>query len=167
MKPAGGCAPQPSDRSLHGRRVRARIYPRIDPQLANRLARHATASGVTETAIVEAALAQYLDRTSDTALVLGRLDRNGRAYARLERDLAFLSEAFAIFVKIWFAHTPTIPEDERQVARTTGEARYRKWLEHVVEQFSGGHRFVDDLPRERVGDETELTKAGTGTTEAR
>jgi hypothetical protein len=136
--------------------VQARIYPRIAPELANRLAQHAAAGGFTETAVVEAAIEQYLDRTSDRALVLARLDRNGRAYARMQRDQAFLSEAFAVFVKMWFAHTPSVPEDSRAAARALAEARYGKWLEHVVEQFSGGHRFVDDLPEEPIGDGHEL-----------
>jgi hypothetical protein len=29
-------------------------------------------------------------------------------------------------------------------------------LEHVVEQFSGGRRFVDDLPNEPIADEPAL-----------
>ncbi len=168
MKPPRMRSPTPNDPPPNPpsqRRSRARIYPRVASELAHRLARHATASGVTETAIVEAALEQYLDRTSDMALVLDRLDRTGRACGRLQRDLVFLSEAFAVFVKIWFAHTPSIPEDGRQAARATAEARYRKWLDHVVEQFSGGRRFIDDLPSEPIADDVALAAVAQGTLE--
>lgn len=147
------------------RRAQARIYPRISPELANRLAQHASAGGFTATAVVEVALEQYLDRTSDKALVLARLDRNGHAYERMQRDLGFLSEAFAVFVKMWFAHTPSVPEEARAAARASAEGRYRKWIEHVVEQFSDGHRFVDDLPEEPIGDGQQVVTSASEPTE--
>jgi hypothetical protein len=68
----------------------------------------------------------------------------------------FSPRPFAIFVKIWFAQAPSLPEDARQTARANSEVRYRKWLEHVVEQFTGGHRLVDDLPAEPIADPPEL-----------
>jgi hypothetical protein len=35
---------------------------------------------------------------------------------------------------------------------------------HLSEKFSGGHRFLDDLPREDLADEAELDEAAsTGT----
>jgi hypothetical protein len=61
-----------------------------------------------------------------------------------------------VFVRLWFAHTPSVPEDAKPATRTTAESRYRHFVEHVVQQFSGGRRF-DDLPRETLTDETELT----------
>jgi len=36
------------------------------------------------------------------------------------------------------------------------EGRYKQFLEHVIERFSGGHRFLDDLPHEVVANDTEL-----------
>ncbi|HEV3193039.1 MAG TPA: hypothetical protein VGY54_21175, partial [Polyangiaceae bacterium] len=56
-------------------------------ELAKRLAEYSAASGVASSTVVQAALQQYLDRTSDTALILRRLDRLGRADARAHRDL--------------------------------------------------------------------------------
>lgn len=149
--------PQPATRPTRHKRTRTRIYPRVRTDLAERLTELAAAHHTTENALVEAALDEYLDRTSDISLVLRRLDRNGRAHARTQRDLAFLLEAFSVFVKLWLAHTPAIPQQSRPAARTLAEARYKKWLDHVVEQFTGGHRFVDDLPQEPVADDSELT----------
>jgi hypothetical protein len=49
-----------------------------------------------------------------------------------------------------------IPEDGKRAARTTAEGRYRQFVEHVAEQFSGGRRFLDDLPHEEIADNAEL-----------
>jgi hypothetical protein len=80
----------------------------------------------------------------------------GRALERDHRDLEFLSEAFAVFVKLWFAHTPRISGDEKPAARMDAEGRYGEFVEHVLEQFSGGRRFLDDLPRDPIADDAEL-----------
>ena len=138
------------------RRGRVRLLPYVDPALAQRVDQFCAAADVTVSAVVAAAIQQYLDGTSDATLVLRRLDRLGRAVARNQRDVELLSEAFAVFVRLWFAHTPAIPEAAKGSVRASAESRYRRFVEHVAEQFSGGHRFLDDLPHEAIGDEGEL-----------
>lgn len=135
---------------------RVRVQPYVPAELAKRLEMHCAATGVTESAGVTAALEQWLDGTGDKTLLLRRLDRLGRALERLHRDEEFLSEAFSVFVRIWFAHTPNVPEDRRSAARASAEGRYRQFVQHVVEQFSGGRRFVDDLPHEPIAHDGEL-----------
>ena len=48
------------------------------------------------------------------------------------------------------------PESGKKSARASAEVRYRQFVEHVAAQFSGGRRFLDDLPHEAIGDEGEL-----------
>jgi hypothetical protein len=136
---------------------RARIHPYLEPALAKQLAAYSAATGIASSSVVQAALHQYLDRTDDRSLMLRRLDRLGRAHERAHRDLEFLSEAFGVFVRLWLAYTPQIPDDAKQSARRTSESRFAQYIEHVVERFTGGHRFLDDLPREELADEAELT----------
>jgi hypothetical protein len=106
------------------RHERVRLHPYVERELAKRLAEFGAASGIASSSVVQAALRQYLDRTSDTALILRRLDRLGRADARAHRDLELLSEAFAVWVKIWFVQTPRIDGDAKELARRTAESRY-------------------------------------------
>jgi len=138
------------------RRGRVRLLPYVPEELAERVANVCSSSGVTESAFVEGALRQYLDGTSDKALVLRRLDRLGRAVARDHRDLELLSEAFAVFVRMWFAHAPRIREEAKREARELAEVRYKQFVAHVAEEFSGGRRFLEDLPRELVAIDSEL-----------
>jgi hypothetical protein len=142
-------------KGLYRGHVRLQSY--VEPELAQRIDRFCAASGVSESALVKSSVCQYLDGTSDATLVLRRLDRLGRALEQAHRDLQLLAEGFAVFVRIWFAHMPAIPEDQRRAARASAESRYKQFVDHVVQQFSGGQRFIDDLPREPFADEAELT----------
>jgi len=135
-------------KSVKNERFRLQRY--IDSKTADRLRAHAAARGVSETSLVDDALRQYLDGTSDATLYLRRLDRLGRELRRNQRDLELLSEAFSIWVRLWFAHTPGLPDEAKQAARASAEGRYRQYVEHISSQFSGGKRFLDDLPREIV-----------------
>jgi hypothetical protein len=138
------------------RRGRVRLLPYVPVELAERVVHVCSSSGVTESAVVEGALRQYLDGTGDKALLLRRLDRLGRAVERDHRELELLSEAFAVFIRLWFAHTPRVPDDAKSSARLSAESRYKQFVEHVAQQFSGGRRFLDDLPREMIADDAKL-----------
>ena len=141
-------------RSIYRGLVRLQSY--VEPAVAERVDRFCAATGLSESTLPKSSVCQYLDGTSDLTLVLRRLDRLGRALERDHRDLEFLSEAFAVFVKLWFAHTPRISEDEKPAARMDAEGRYAEFVEHVLEQFSSGRRFLDDLPRDPIADDAEL-----------
>jgi predicted transcriptional regulator len=145
------------------RRGRARLVPRVPAELAERLSEVCASTNTTETAVVEVALRQHLDGTSDRTLLFRRLDRLDRAIERTHRDAQLLAQAFAVFVQLWLAHAPTLNDDERKAARKTAESRYKQFVEHVGKQFSGGRRFLDDLPRELVADEAELEGIAQGT----
>ena len=64
--------------------------------------------------------------------------------------------------------SPAVPEEDKKSARRDAEQRYLKFVEHVGQQYSGGRRFLDDLPRESLADDDELEKlAGNGSTDVR
>jgi hypothetical protein len=137
-------------------RKRVRVQAYVEPELARRLVQRRMTMGASESGIVRSSLVQYLDGSSDMELLLRRLDRLGRADERLQRDLELLSESFGAFLRTWFAHTPALPEDAKGFARATAERRYRQLIEHVGQRFSGGRRFLDDLPHESIADPAEL-----------
>jgi hypothetical protein len=136
---------------------RVRLQPYVPPELAQRLSAFCTASRASESAVVQAALGQYLDQTGDTTLLLRRLDRLGRAAARTQRDLELLSQAFALWLRLWFLQHPSMLHDAKPLARTNAETFYRQFVERLAQLFGGGKRFLDDLPREFLGDEAELS----------
>jgi predicted transcriptional regulator len=140
------------------KRTSERIYPRVAPTLAQRLAKHAAASGISETAVVEAALEQYLDGVpTDTALIMARLDRLGRAQERSQRDQMLHAEAFIAYVNMWYANTPTLPEGAaRDKAIASADERLKRFLAYVAQQVSRGG-YLEQMPRERIADDKELS----------
>jgi hypothetical protein len=43
------------------------------------------------------------------------------------------------------------------VIRSSAARRYAQFVEHVSRRLAGGHRFIDDLPKEPIANEDELT----------
>lgn len=83
------------------------------------------------------------------------------------RFLELLTEAFGVFVKFWFAHTPAVADTARKAAWTMADARFKQFVDYVSTQFGAGRRFVDNLPRDVLADDHELAEiAATGTPEA-
>lgn len=144
-------------------RARPRIQPYLAPELHSRFLQYCAAKRQTESAVIAAALTQYLDETRDHLLVLRRLDRLGRAEERTQRDLELVSAAFGLFLQFWFAHTPTITADARDSARRSAASRYKQFVDHLAEQFGRGRRFIDDLPKEFLSDDRELEAIATAT----
>jgi hypothetical protein len=139
------------------RRRAERIQPYIAREVRQRLARHCAGLGLTESAVVNEALAQYLDGTSDASLWLRRQDLLDRRLQQLARDVEILSQTVGMFLRVWFAHTPPLPKEARHAASQSGEQRYRLLLERVGVQFTDGKRFIDDLPP--LGGESDLDAA--------
>ena len=134
----------------------ARVWTHLSATLRDRLSSYCAASNITERAVFEAALEQYISGTSDMTLVLRRIERLSRAADRVHRDVELLSAAFAVFVQLWFAHTPSLREEVKPAAREDAESRYQQFKDYVTQEFAGGRRFLDDLPREAIADDAEL-----------
>ena len=134
----------------------ARVWTHLSAPLRDRLSSYCAASNITERAVFEAALEQYISGTSDMTLVLRRIERLGRAADRVHRDVELLSAAFAVFVQLWFAHTPSLREEVKPAAREDAESRYQQFKDYVTQEFAGDRRFLDDLPREPIADDAEL-----------
>ena len=141
----------------------ARVWTHLSATLRDRLSSYCAASNITERAVFEAAIEQYISGTSDMTLVLRRIERLGRAAERVHRDVELLSAAFAVFVRLWFAHTPNLRDEVKPTARLDAESRYRQFMDYVAQEFTGGRRFLDDLPRETIADDAELTAMATST----
>ncbi len=135
---------------------KARVWTHLSATLRDRLSSYCAASNITERAVFEAALEQYISGTSDMTLILRRLDRLGRAADRVHRDVELLSATLAVFVRLWFAHTPSLREEAKPAAREDAESRYRQFMDYVAQEFTGGRRFLDDLPREVIAKDAEL-----------
>ena len=113
-----------------------------DSAMKKYLAAHPKTS---KSSVVDAALADFFNNTTDSDVLYRRLDRQQRAIGKIARDLEVSQEAFAVFVRLWFAHTPRVGEGERDSAQTYAAQRYDQFCDFVGKQLSQGHKFVDDI----------------------
>jgi hypothetical protein len=132
------------------------IHPVLSPEIYRRVKEYSAKRGMSLGAIVEQALRRYLDDSGDADLILTRLEQNGRATDRVRRDLELLSEFMSVFVRMWFAHTPQIIEQERDTANRQGSKRFEAMLDFVSKRFSGGHRLTEDIVGGAIADDSEL-----------
>jgi hypothetical protein len=125
---------------------RKNIHPYISDEVFKRFKKYCASLDLTESSVAEAALQKFFDGdNNDFPLLLKRLDRLQRALGRTERDLSMLSEAFSVFVQLWFAHTPKIDESEKDASKRQAGDRYNQFIDFVASKLTSGHRFIDDL----------------------
>jgi hypothetical protein len=134
---------------------RVRVYPRLTLEVRKRLTEYRARKGLAERDIIEEAIRQYLDGTSDSAKVLAQLERltlaidaererRESAHREVYRAIEVLSEAFGRFVRLWmFVHAATFKVPATQEA---ADSLYEKFAAKVAEYFRRGHRFLHDLP---------------------
>jgi hypothetical protein len=140
---------------------RVRVYTRFSHALRKHLLAYCAATGRSERAVIEDAVARYLASPAKDPSTSGPLDRLAQAIdddrrlrERQHRDLEVLSEAFGRFLRLWMiANAPTFthpdtPEGAETLSkqRATGEAFYKRLAAAVADHFRRGHRFVHDLP---------------------
>ncbi len=135
---------------------RRQIHPYLPIELHKRLQAYCAARDVTETSVIQAALQDYLDDSSDKTLLMRRLDRISRALDRVGRDQDITAETIAVFVQVWLGFAPKLEGSEREAAKLSGRSRYQQFIEEVARRYSAGTRLVDDIVKENLVDQSEL-----------
>src|SRR5579872_5547154 len=99
---------------------RVRVYPRLSLEVRKRLSEYGARRGLAERDLIEEAIRQYLDGTSDGAKVLAQLERlalaidaererRESAHREMHRAIEVLSETFGRFIRLWMVvHAATL-----------------------------------------------------------
>lgn len=134
---------------------RAQIHPRLLADTAKRVRTVAAAKGSSQSSVIEAALASYLDDSAERAVILRRLDRLSRAIGKVNRDVSIVADALSIFIQVWLVQTSRIPDHERIKAEQNAERRFTHFKEQLAGRIATGRSFIGDLVREGriVGDD--------------
>ena len=77
-----------------------------------------------------------------------RLDKLGREIHALDEDLAVLGETVSLFVNIWLASTPPLPESAQASARAKGAERFEGFMQTLGRRLATGDRFLKELSRD-------------------
>ena len=115
--------------------------------------------GVTKTAIVEAAVKDFLyppEKESTEAVISRHLGRIDRKLQTIERDNEILGEALGLFIRVWLTNTMDLPADQKELAERTGGRRYKSYLKVLGERLQAGKCLFDDIPKEVLTGEDDF-----------
>src|SRR3954462_4596594 len=135
---------------------------RLPPELARRLADHASRKRVPQALIVETALASFLspDDSERLEAALGRrLDRMTRQIERLERHITISNEALALFVRFWLTSTPPLPDTAQPAAQVKGRERYEGFVEALGRRLARGRTLADEMVSDIAAGPDSATEA--------
>lgn len=121
---------------------------RIDAHLARQLAERAGSRRVSQTEVLEAALASLLTPDHEErieAVLTKRLDRISRQLERLEWHVELSNEAFAIFVRFWLTSNAPLPDEAMRAAQATGKQRYHAFVESLARRMETGPKLRDEV----------------------
>lgn len=144
--------------------MKPRIQPYISPEIHHRLQAMAKRPGLSESAIVDRALAAWFageDGNQRDTAINRRLDRLTRQFGRIERDNMVLAETLATFVHYFLTVTPPVPANQVEAARAKGDMRFDLFVRQVAEALRSGQRIlqnaVEDVTEESAGFDGEST----------
>ena len=126
-------------------RHRIRIQPYVTPEIHRKLRAYSAANDLTDSAVAEAALGDFLEPDGvDEALIMRRLDGIAQVLAQLQHDLAVVSQAVGIIAReSFFAPRPTVTKETRHQA----DRIYRAFLERISRQLSAGVTLAGEVRR--------------------
>jgi hypothetical protein len=140
-------------------RHRIRIQPYISPDLHRKLRAHAMAQAVTDSAVTEAALRDYLERDGvDEDLVVRRMDGVTQAVAQLQHDMDVLSQAVCLMA--WRSYQTPLAAQTPEAARQAAED-YATFLGRIASRLAAGARLAGDV--QRASKDTSRAPTGSGT----
>lgn len=139
--------------------VRAQLKVRLDAETDEAVRRYCAAYNITQTALVQASLRQYISGASSHESLMKRLDRLSRQLEGQRRMLHLIAEALGSYVKLWLGHTPEVHPDQLEHARRDAHARWRKWADHVAQRLTGADSFFMHFGVFASGNDQELDAA--------
>ena len=133
---------------MRARKKKAQISAYLDQDVMKMLSDYAARRDLSQSLVVEAAVASFLSPDADErreAAITKRLDQIDRRMTRLERDLGISVETLAIFVRFWLATTPALPEPAAQAARAKAGERYDAFVTALGRRLAKGPKLRQEI----------------------
>ncbi|MBN9673716.1 CopG family transcriptional regulator [Roseibium aggregatum] len=139
---------------MAARKKKAQISAYLDQDVMKMLSDYAARRDLSQSLVVEAAIASFLSPDADErreAAITKRLDQIDRRMTRLERDLGISVETLAIFVRFWLATTPALPEPAAQAARGKAGERYDAFVTALGRRLAKGPKLRQEISEDVSG----------------
>jgi hypothetical protein len=132
--------------------MKPRIGVYVSEQMAARLTAAAKRSGKSKSALVEAALAQFLGASDHTTElpVDRRLSLMSRQLEELDHGLRIVNETVALQARFHLAVTPVLPAADQRAACTLGSERFDEFAAQVKRRVQLGTSLMQET-MDRLG----------------
>ena len=126
--------------------MKPRIGVYLSEQMATRLAAAAKRPGTSKSALVEAALAQFLGADDDTTdlPIDRRLSLMSRQLEELDRGLRIVNETVALQSRFHLAVTPVLPAADQRAACVLGSERFDELAAQVGRRVQLGTSLMQE-----------------------
>jgi len=141
--------------------MKPRIGVYLSEQMATRLAAAAKLRGASKSALVEAALAQFLgdEDVVDSIPVDRRLSLMSRQLEQLDRDLRIVNETVALQARYQLAVTPPLPAAALRAACALGAERFDEFAAQVGRRVQLGTSLMQET-MDRLGEKRDISGDG-------
>ena len=131
--------------------MRQRMNVYLPPELVAQIADLAACKKLSQSAIMEAAVACFLspdgaDRRE--AAFARRLDRLTRQVQRLERNTGVTMEMLALVARFFFSVTPQLPPHAQASAQAKGRERYEGLVKALGQRLQKGQSILTEIPQD-------------------
>jgi hypothetical protein len=124
-------------------RQKIRIQPYVSRELVSKLRAYASTRRLTESAVAEAALNEYVDRDqAERTLVVRRLDALTETVSRMQQDLDVVGQVLGLYVRYSFITAPAATTPE---SRQRAKAIYADFLVKAAQQLRAGSRLTGEV----------------------
>lgn len=118
----------------------------LSRNMSQHLARAAASPGVSQSAVVEAALKQFFDPAqAPQAVLVRRLDHQGRTLERQLHHIDLLLEALALFVQSYFNAVPPLAPAALDAQKALGAKRFEAFITELGRRIAGGTSLASTL----------------------
>src|SRR5262249_40266915 len=138
IRPSGSRTGRPFSQATDKDAMRRgiRIQPYLAPELSRKLRAYAAARSLTVSAVISAALGEYLERDEvEDALIVRRLDGVTDVVGQLKREVETLAVGFGTFAWRSFLREPAASD---AVVVRQAETQYNAFLDQVAQQLRQG-----------------------------
>ncbi|XYK79006.1 MAG: CopG family transcriptional regulator [Labrenzia sp.] len=140
---------------MAARKKKAQISAYLDQDVMKMLSDYAGRRNLSQSLVVEAAIASFLSPDADErreAAITKRLDQIDRRMTRLERDLGISVETLAIFVRFWLATTPALDELTAKATRAKAGERYDAFVNALGRRLAKGPKLRQEISEDVPAD---------------
>ena len=143
--------------------MKPRIGVYLSEQMAARLAAAAKRAGASKSALVEAALAQFLgdDHDVDNIPVDRRLSLMSRQLEQLDQNIRMVNETVALQARYQLAVTPPLPAAALRAACALGSERFDEFATQVGRRVQSGTSLMQET-MDRLGKKRDVPTDGFG-----